>query len=108
MQENSTAERPEVMFRQVGVGRKVIVGILLCLAFLCFGITWCLDVLYYQTRPNQPQPLEDRIYGTHVYRGGFVYLTHGEQLALHYSSPLGFLIGVVGAFLLYRGRWHEQ
>jgi hypothetical protein len=84
---------------------KVVVVVLVVLAFTCFGTGRYLDTLYYESRPRQPQPAEGRIFSQSVYHGTIVYLTRREQLALNYASPLGFLI-LMGAWSIYhRGNW---
>jgi len=78
---------------------------------LAFGLLWAMPLmliwsvytktLYVNTRPQNPNPQEGRIYSLNVH-GTTVYLTRAEEFSADWMFDIGLVVGIAGGLLLRR------
>jgi hypothetical protein len=89
--------------KTLSLGQKLVVVLLISLAFVSIGVSSYLDQLNFETRPRAPRPEEGRTHAFYVHHGTLVYLTQVETLAYRFVPPLCFVFFAAGFIL--RRRW---
>ncbi len=90
----------------MGLLRKLLIGVLLVSAAICFGYILYLDSYYHLYGAREPKPEEGRIYAKTVYHGSHVFLTRDEGLKFNVLLPsASILCAVVGFYLATRWKY---